>query len=286
MTTAPDPGWSPSDLERLAEAGDAEAAHRCAVLAGVGLGRPHDLKAAMDFLDLAAALGHAIARASRELLNALPGGTQAWLTPPAPRAVSERPHILVCERLAAPSVCDWLVARARPHLAPAQVYDLETGEGRLEPIRSNTAFVFDLASTDMVLVLLRERLARLAGLPVSGFESAQVLHYRPGQKFDWHVDHLDPATPGHRADLARRGQRIATCLIWLGDDCEGGETAFSAPDLKLKGTKGDAILWANVTPEGRLDPLSRHAGLPPLSGEKWVLSQWMRPFAPRERPLP
>lgn len=281
MAATSDPGWLPTELERLAAAGDAEAAHRSAVLAGIGLGRPHDLAAAMDFLRQAASLGHAVARDSLDLLDALPGGIEAWLTPPAPRLVSERPHVLVCENLVAPAVCDWLIARARPHLAPARVYDLETGEGRLEAIRSNTAYAFDLTDTDMVLVLLRERLARLAGLPVAGFEPTQALRYTPGQKFDWHVDYLDPATPGHRDDLARRGQRIATCLVWLGDACQGGETAFSAPDLKLKGRKGDAVLWANVTPDGRPDPLSRHAGLPPTSGEKWVLSQWMRPFAPK-----
>lgn len=285
MTDAPgaggDPRWDPTALDRLAATGDAEAAHRAALLAGIGLGRPHDLSDAMRRLRQAADLGHDLAVASLALLDAQPGGIAAWLAPPPPRVVSERPHVLVCDGFVSPGVCDWLIARARPHLEPARVYDLDTGEGRIEEIRSNTAHAFDLSQTDMVLVLLRERIARLAGLPVAGFEASQVLRYTPGQSFDWHVDFLDPATPGHREDLARRGQRIATCLVWLDDDHDGGETAFSAPDLKLKGRKGDAVLWANVTPDGRADPLSRHAGLPPTRGEKWVLSQWMRPFAPR-----
>lgn len=276
-----DRDWSPEVLERLADAGDAEAAHRAALLAGIGLGRPHDLEEAMSLLRRAASLDHAVARESLKLLEADPGGLEAWLAPPPPRVVSQRPYVLICDGFVSPAVCDWLIARARPHLAPARVYDLNTGEGRIEDIRSNTGHAFDLAGTDMVLVLLRERIARLAGLPVAGFEPSQVLRYTPGQSFDWHVDFLDPATPGHRGDLARRGQRIATCLVWLDDDHDGGETAFSAPDLKLRGRKGDAILWANVTPDGRADPLSRHAGLPPTQGEKWVLSQWMRPFAPR-----
>lgn len=281
MSDAVDPGWDPAALERLAEAGDAEAAHRAALLAGIGLGRPHDLNEAMRRLRQAADLGHERATVSLALLEAQPGGIEVWLRPPPPRIVSERPHVLICDGFVSPAVCDWLVERARPHLAPARVYDLDTGEGRIEDIRTNTAHAFDLSQTDMVLVLLRERIARLAGLPVAGFEASQVLRYIPGQQFDWHVDFLDSATPGHRDDLARRGQRIATCLVWLDDDHDGGETAFSAPDLKLRGRKGDAILWANVTPDGRADPLSRHAGLPPTRGEKWVLSQWMRPFAPR-----
>jgi prolyl 4-hydroxylase len=283
MTAAPgrEMNLDPAALEALAADGDAGATHRLAVLTGIGLGVPHDLTRAMSLLRQAAEQGHEIARGSLAVLEGLPGGVEAWLAPPAPRVISERPHILICEGLVPAAVCDWLIAQARPHLAPAEVYDLDTGEGRRDPVRDNTAHVFDLAGTDMVLVLLRERIARLAGLPVTGFEPCQLLRYTPGQKFDWHVDWLDPATPGHRDDLARRGQRIATCLIWLDDRCEGGETAFSAPDLKIRGRKGDATLWANVTPDGRPDPLSRHAGLPPTSGEKWVLSQWMRPFAPR-----
>lgn len=281
MSGAVDPGWSPSDLERLAAGGDAEAAHRAALLAGIGLGRPHDLSAAITLLRRSADLGHPVARDSLTLLDVEPGGVEAWLRPPAPRVVSDRPHVLISDGFVSPTICDWLVERARPHLERARVYDLKTGRGRIEDVRSNTAHAFHLAGTDMILVLLRERIARLAGLPVAGFEASQVLRYTPGQQFDWHVDFLDPATPGHRDDLVRRGQRIATCLVWLGDDHDGGETAFSAPGLKLRGQKGDAILWANVTPDGRPDPLSRHAGLPPTRGEKWVLSQWMRPFAPR-----
>jgi hypothetical protein len=39
---------------------------------------------------------------------------------------------------------------------------------------------------------------------------------------------------------------------------------------------GDAIYWANVDDSGRPDRLTRHAGLPPTSGEKWIFSQWLR----------
>ena len=275
-----DPGWDLADLDRAA-AGDGEAAHRLALLSGVGLNTPHDPTLALTRLRQAAGLGHDLAARTLAVLDAEPGGLEAWFRPPTPRIVSERPHVLIAAQLASPAICDWLRARAEPRLAPAEIYDSETGAGRPDPVRTNTATVFDLAGSDLVLVLLRERIARLAGLPVSGLEPCQVLRYQPGQAFDRHVDFLDPAVPGHRDDLARRGQRIATCLVWLNDDYEGGETAFAAGDQRFRGRKGDAILWANVTPDGAPDPLSRHAGLPPTRGEKWVLSQWMRPFAPR-----
>lgn len=272
-----DIGWIPSELERRA---DAEAMHRLALLSGIGLNTPHDPARTMERLRKAASLGHELANASLPLIEAQPGGLQGWFEPPPPRVVSTRPHVLLADSFISPAVCDWLRMRAEPHLKRAEIYDPLSGAGRPDPVRTNTAFAFDLTATDMVLVLLRERIARLAGLPVTGLEPTQVLRYEPGQAFDWHVDFLDPAVSGHRDDLAHGGQRIATCLIWLNDEYEGGETAFETGCQRFRGRKGDAILWANVTPNGAPDPLTRHAGLPPASGEKWILSQWMRPRAP------
>jgi prolyl 4-hydroxylase len=130
-------------------------------------------------------------------------------------------------------------------------------------VRTNAAAQFGLERMDVVLAVVRERIARAAGLPVPGLEWTQVLHYAVGQAFDWHVDWLDPATPGYAADLAARGQRIATCLVFLNDDFEGGETAFEAGGLRHRGRKGDALMWANTLPDGSIDPRTRHAGLPP-----------------------
>lgn len=274
----------PKDVEALAAAaddGDAEAANRLAVLAAMGLGRPHDWSAALERLGRAAELGHATAGQQLALLSS--GGRvelTSWLTPPAPRMLSQGPAILAIDGFLSDTVCDWMKDRAEAVTEPALVYDPETGEGRRESVRTNAAARFDLERMDVVLAVVRERIARAAGLPVSGLEWTQVLHYSVGQTFDWHVDWLDPALPGYAADLAARGQRIATCLVFLNDDFKGGETAFEAGGLRHRGRKGDALLWANTLPDGSIDRRTRHAGLPPTSGEKWVLSQWLRGRAP------
>lgn len=278
MAAGEDPGWDPARLLTAPE--DGETLHRLALMAGIGLGMPHDPPLAMTRLRRAAELGHNVAASSLQVLEAEPGGIEAWFRPAPARPVSQHPHVLVAEDFVSPAVCDWLIVRARSRLVSARIYDQKTGEGRVDPVRTNTAFTFDLAATDMVLVLVREKLARLAGLPVAGLEPSQALHYQPGQRFDWHVDYLDSAVPGHQRDLTNGGQRIATALVRLNDDYEGGETAFEAGDHRFSGRQGSVLLWANVTPDGRPDPLTRHAGLPPTSGEKWILSQWMRPRAP------
>ena len=276
----PDP-HDPDALARAADAGAPESAHRLAVLAAMGLGLPQDWRVAMERLTQAARLGHPTAARQLALLSNGAGiDLAAWLSPPPPRRLSEGPAIFAIDGFLPEAVCDWVKAQAGAVTEPALVYDPETGEGRRESVRTNDAALFDLTRMDVVLTVVRERIARAAGLPVSGLEWTQVLHYAVGQTFDWHVDWLDPATPGHAGDLVERGQRIATCLVFLNDDFEGGETAFEAGGLRHRGRKGDALLWANTLPDGSIDRRTRHAGLPPTSGEKWVLSQWLRGRAP------
>lgn len=291
MNDAPAPDH-PSALANAAEAGDGAAAARLALLTGMGLGVVHDWGRAMELLGRAADLGFEPARDQIALLTgtsttkdwleaARAVDIAAWLNAPRPRVLSEGPAIFAIDGFLPPEVCDWMIARAGAMVEPALVYDPDTGSGRRESVRTNRAAQFDPGKMDVVLALVRERIARAAGLPVPGLEWTQVLHYAVGQTFDWHVDWLDPTAPGYAADLAARGQRIATFLVFLNDDFEGGETGFEAGGLRHRGRKGDALLWANTLPDGSIDRRTRHAGLPPTKGEKWVLSQWLRGRAPR-----
>lgn len=44
--------------------------------------------------------------------------------------------------------------------------------------------------------------------------------------------------------------------------------------------KGDGLLFWSITPEGKIDPQSMHAGCPVIKGIKWTATKWIhaRPF--------
>ena len=151
--------------------------------------------------------------------------------------------------------------------------------------RPNRALELTLAEMDVVVAVIRARIAAAANIPVAVFEPPQVMHYAVGEEFRPHHDFLDPTQSGHTDELARFGQRIATFLIYLNGDYEGGETVFPRAGLRHKGGRGDALLFANVDAASRApDPLTLHAGAPPTRVEKWIFSQWIRdrsPGAPR-----
>jgi prolyl 4-hydroxylase len=264
-------------IRQAAAMGDGEAAHLCAVIAAQDGELQDRWQTTGAYLDQAASRGHEMARAQLALLAA-GGGTdfaQRLACPPI-RTVFDAPRIAIAEGFASAAECDWLIARARPRLALAEVYG-PGGKGlRDTSIRSNRAAQFNVVQSDVIMMLLRERIARAAGLLTVDMEPAMVLHYESGQQFAPHFDFIDPDLPGLRDDIARNGQRVATFLLYLDDGGDGGETEF--PDLgwRHRGRKGDALIFHNVDAEGRPDRRTRHAGLAPRGGEKWLLSQWMR----------
>jgi len=269
------------------EPDDPEVLAFSAVLAGLGEGEPQSWTAALDRLAQAAAAGSASAQAQLRLLAPEPDhqdwralaaavDLQPWLQRSPVGWVCRDPRIMEAKGFLPAEVCAWLIERARGRLSRALLYGNEQGGARQGDDRSNSAAGFLLRDLDVVTLLVRAKIAATVGVPVSALEPIQVLHYAPGQEFQPHYDFLEPDLAAHAEEIARSGQRMATFLTYLNAGFDGGETAFPAAQLRYKGQAGDGVLFANLDPAGRPDRRTLHAGLPPTSGEKWILSQWIR----------
>lgn len=129
-----------------------------------------------------------------------------------------------------------------------------------------TALTTSIASRGM-------RLARL-----SFAEDLQIVRYFPGQEFKPHLDAFDPATYEGRQELAGYGgrQRDATFLIYLNEPEVGGSTRFTELGLEVAPKIGTALYWRNVGLDGRIDPRTRHAGMPVQAGVKYAVNLWIR----------
>lgn len=293
---------SPQDALALfagaAEAGDAEADCLIAVLIGANAKAPAQWAQALDYLGRAGARGWEPARQQLGLLchdhdlvlqsktSAPPADiwrrmrdsidTVTLTTPTVSELQFGAPRIGVIAQFASKAECDWMIAKARPHIARAKVFDRGRGGGVEQEARTNSTASFNILNADVVLMVLRARIAAATGLQSEMFEETNVLHYATGQEFLKHYDFLDPAQAGLEDEIAKNGQRAVTFLIYLNDDFEGGETEFVKLGWRFRGRPGDALVFSNVDASGAPDRQTLHAGLAPSQGEKWLLSQWIR----------
>ncbi len=280
---SPDVPAAAGRLAAAAEHGHVGATELLANLtAGQALGKS-DWPRALDLMRRAAAYGST--RAQRQLDQlAGPDGRidlSYWFSPPARDVLCEAPRVRFAKDFAPAWVCDWLIEHARDRLGPGTMYSGATRAASVESSRRCSDYQYEILNADLVLMLVRERVSALTRLPVEAMEPPRVFHYALGEEIKPHYDRLNDG-PGRIGEIqAYQGDRIATFLLYLNDDFDGGELAFPKVGLSHKGKKGDALYFTHVDVAGRPDRLSLHAGLPVTRGEKWVLSQWIhdRPYA-------
>jgi len=200
----------------------------------------------------------------------------ALLRAPPAVMVSKAPRVMTIRGFASPAECGWMIERSRARMTPAQVFDWQTGKASTHSSRTNSAVRFNILDTDFILALLRARIADATRFARTSLEEVNILHYEAGQEFKRHFDWFDAADESSAAEICAKGQRAATFLIYLNDDFEGAETEFPLIGLRYKGTPGDALFFLNVDEAGKPDRMTLHAGLAPATGEKWLLSQWIR----------
>jgi hypothetical protein len=271
--------------------GSAEAALRMATLAALGAHVKQDWAQALGFLVVAAeqgshAAGGALATLARvPAANAPDGGWRQlaeridlrfWLKPPAGVTLNERPAIRTTPEFVTDAACDWLIERARGRLRRALIYDPAYGGDVADEMRTNSAAGFDLMDADVVQIAIQHRMAAAVGVPVHHMEGPTILHYAVGQEITNHFDFLNPNFPGYEDEIRRRGERIITFLVYLNDDYGGGETEFPELGVRHKGRRREGLFFVNALPSGKPDTRMVHAGRPPTSGEKWILSQFIR----------
>ena len=281
-------------IEQAARAGDPDGAYLAAAVAGTSFWRPQDWQTAFDHLLHAAEFGHDAARSALRILAAGPADEpgngddwgqlrrdidlDAWLSSPEPKLIRESPRIQVIENFLSRAACGWLIAQVRDRLERATIYDKATGGSTEDFRRTNTQCDLDIETGGALTFVIRARISSLAGRQDAAMEVPKVLHYSPGETFAEHFDYLNPAEPAFARELATRGQRTDTFLIYLNADFTGGETHFPELGISHAGATGDALWFSNVNAEGQPDEATRHAGLPPSTGEKWLFSQWIREF--------
>jgi len=133
-----------------------------------------------------------------------------------------------------------------------------------------------LPRIDPLISVVNERLARCVGLPIGLAEPTQIQRYQVGQQFKSHTDFFEPYSREYTEFCSHAGNRTWTFMVYLNDDCTGGETHFDAINMTFRPKTGMGLAWNNRYSDGSVNYDTLHAGKPVLSGEKYVITQWFR----------
>jgi prolyl 4-hydroxylase len=251
---------------RSAQAGLIEGMRRYLALWVLGIGGDRDWPAGLQLLE---AMTRVDPRAARELALVRKMRLDAAGDPvavPAAEVLNEEPRLVRFANLFTDEECAYLAAAAEPLFEPANTYNERTGEDFRNSVRTSDTAAFPWVGENPAVHALNRRIAAASGTDVAHGEPLQVLRYEPGQEYKPHID----AIPG------LDNQRVLTMLVYLNDGFEGGETHFPDLGMTVAARRGDAILFRNVTADGRPNPAIVHAGLPVRSGVKLLASRWIR----------
>ena len=121
-----------------------------------------------------------------------------------------------------------------------------------------------------------KRISRAINVPLELGEVTQGQKYEVGQEFKDHTDYFGKNSLKGHGD--KWGNRTWTFMIYLNDDCEGGETDFKRLGIKFTPKKGMAVVWRNMQEDGSLNPNTMHAGRPVTDGVKYIITKWFREY--------
>jgi prolyl 4-hydroxylase len=186
-----------------------------------------------------------------------------------------RPQVIAFDDVLSGDECAELIERSRdrmkrsttvnPDNGGEDIIDKRTSEGCWHP-RSGDAFI----------ERLDRRLAALMNFPIDHGEDLQILHYGVGAEYQPHFDYFPADQKGSAVHTSRGGQRVATLIVYLNDVEGGGETIFPDAGVAVTARRGGAVYFRYMNGRGQLDPLTLHGGAPVTSGEKWIMTKWMR----------
>lgn len=165
-----------------------------------------------------------------------------------------------------PHLQDHLINVAAPQLMPSNVVDPDTGVAMQSELRTSHSMHFQASMYDAGVFLTLRRIAHIAGLPADHAEPLGVLRYGPGQEYRPHYDYY--------SDERHQAQRVATVFVYLNDVAEGGGTDFPRLGVRVDPERGKAVKFLNCDADGKPNPDTLHAGLPVVSGEKWLATLW------------
>lgn len=182
------------------------------------------------------------------------------------------PKVIMVDNYFSEAECDFVV-KSNPLFGHSTGFNFKTQKSEKTDYRTSSTYYdtsLNFFSMTMKNYNLVKSILNKKDLTLNNIEAIQIQKYDTGQQYREHCDYFN--YPGY---AAIDNDRICTVIVYLNDDFEEGETKFPKLNLKIVPKKGSCLYFEYLY-DTNTNHKTLHAGLPPVSGEKWIATSWVR----------
>ena len=191
------------------------------------------------------------------------------------KLIYDDPEIYTVDDVLTHQECDHFINLSKDELKPSLVSD---GKGGFVSKGRTSTNAWISHDTDSITSSIVKRIANIINMPTENAEKYQIVHYDIGQEYRPHYDSWEHNGSDKTFKcMEKGGARLITTLIYLNDVEEGGGTYMTKLDKTILPKKGKLLVFSNTYKDSHnRHPLSEHAGLPVIKGEKYIFNLWFR----------
>lgn len=192
---------------------------------------------------------------------------------------SASPIVYVVKNFLSNAECESFITEAHGNLKDSTVIGVEN-EIKLSARTSKNCWIEHDANEAVHEV--SKRLSILVQMPIRNAEQYQLVYYEKGGEYKAHFDSFDFHSEEGKKNWEPGGQRMLTVIAYLNDVENGGGTDFPELGFFIPPKKGDIVVFNNTLESNdlgnhpQIHPQSLHAGMPVISGKKWIVNLWFR----------
>ena len=151
------------------------------------------------------------------------------------------------------------------------VNDLGTNKIKTSGSRTSSTYIDQDDSYQAVRLAILDHINKTYATDYTLYQTelTQFTKYELGQEYRPHWDYFNH--PSHNAE---DNDRVATAILYLNDDFEGGYTDFPLLNVTIKPVKNHLLYFTYTDPSTR--DYTMHAGTPVISGVKQIITLWIR----------
>ena len=191
------------------------------------------------------------------------------------KILSESPGVFTIDKYITDEECQHMITISKPTMKDSLVSDNKKGTTSKGRTSKNTWIQHN---HDKITKQIGEKIAKVVGIPLENAEAFQVIYYDVGNEYRKHYDSWDHNGSEKTLRCVKYGgARIKTALVYLNAVEEGGSTNLNKINVDVKPEQGKLLVFENTYPGTNVKhPLSEHAGMPVIKGEKYAFNLWFK----------